>query len=201
MEKTMAMTNKDASIAKKEVAEVQIIEQCHLIKYDTVNYTIDYIVDKLNLNKEIIDNKSIDDGLFVIPDYQRKTVWNDKKRSFFIESLLLGLPLPILFFQERENGVIEIVDGVQRVTTINSFINNNFALQKMTKLTALNRFKFSDFSAPTQRKFLGKSLRVTLLDRHSSGEQMVIIGKMLILMIMSILCIFDYNSQEKRDVN
>jgi hypothetical protein len=166
----MAKTKKGTSMEKKKEAEDQIIEQSRIIKYDTVNYAIDYLVEKFNPSKETIDNGSHDNGLFVIPDYQRNTVWDDNDRSAFIESLLLGLPIPFLFFCERENGIIEIVDGVQRITTLNSFINNNFILKNLSKLTALNGFKFGDFSEATQRKFRNKTLRIILLDGDTPVE-------------------------------
>ncbi|MDR1205174.1 MAG: DUF262 domain-containing protein [Peptococcaceae bacterium] len=156
---------------RKEIAEKQIVEQSRIIKYDTVNYAIDYLVEQFNPSKE---SDAAEDGaaarLFIIPDYQRNSVWDDSDRSAFIESLLLGLPIPFLFFCERKDGIIEIVDGVQRVTALNSFINNNFALKGLTKLSELNGFTFSDFSETTQRKFRNKTLRITLLDGDTSVE-------------------------------
>ncbi len=91
------MSNKkrgSISIEKKNEAENQIIEQSRIIKYDTVNYAIDYLVEKFNKDKETIDGENQASGLFVIPDYQRNKVWDDSDRSAFIESLLLGLPIP-----------------------------------------------------------------------------------------------------------
>ncbi|MDR1482191.1 MAG: DUF262 domain-containing protein [Synergistaceae bacterium] len=155
---------------KKKEAEAQIIEQSRIIKYDTVNYAIDYLVEKFNPSKETPDEGNHDSRLFVIPDYQRNAVWDDNDRSAFIESLLLGLPIPFLFFCERENGIIEIVDGVQRVTTLNSFVNNNFVLKNLSKLTALNGFTFENFSEATQRKFRNKTLRIILLDSDTPVE-------------------------------
>jgi uncharacterized protein with ParB-like and HNH nuclease domain len=155
---------------QKAAAENQIIEQSRIIKYDTVNYAIDYLVEKFNPSKESSADDNHGKGLFVIPDYQRNSVWDDNDRSAFIESLLLGLPIPFLFFCERDNGIIEIVDGVQRVTTLNSFIADNFALKNLSKLTSLNGFKFSDFSEATQRKFRNRTLRIILLDGDTPVE-------------------------------
>jgi hypothetical protein len=161
-------TKRGISPCQKEAAEKQIVEQSRIIKYDTVNYAIDYLVEKFNKNKEG-DNVAEDNTnrLFVIPDYQRNSVWDDANRSAFIESLLLGLPIPFLFFCERVDGTIEIVDGVQRVTTLNAFIENNFALRRLAKLSKLEGFFFSDFSETTQRKFRNKTLRIILLDGNT----------------------------------
>lgn len=65
----------------------------------------------------------------IIPDYQRDSEqWNLRKESLFIESILNNLTIPAFFFSDREDGKIEIVDGQQRISTIQKFANNEFAI-------------------------------------------------------------------------
>ncbi len=62
-----------------------------------------------------------DDELDIHPDFQRFFRWSDVQKSKFIESLLLGIPIPSIFVSQREDGVWDVVDGVQRLSTIFEF--------------------------------------------------------------------------------
>lgn len=106
--------------------------------------------------------------MFVIPEYQRNSIWTPADKSLFIESILLGLPIPFLFFCERDDGTTEIVDGVQRITTLYSFINNELCLSKLQKLSLLNGFRYSDLSDAMQKKFKNRALRIIVLDGDTS---------------------------------
>lgn len=61
------------------------------------------------------------DELIISPEYQRAYRWNDEQKTRFIESLLLGIPIPPIFVAEDEYGKWELVDGLQRISTIFSF--------------------------------------------------------------------------------
>lgn len=64
------------------------------------------------------------------PDYQRKDrIWSDDKKSKLIESILMGLPLPIFYFGERNNDNWVVIDGLQRLTTVQDFMQNKFSLK------------------------------------------------------------------------
>lgn len=58
----------------------------------------------------------------------------DQTEKRLIESILMGIPLPLIYVKEDEKGVYLIVDGKQRLSTLFSFINNEFALDKLTIL-------------------------------------------------------------------
>jgi hypothetical protein len=62
-----------------------------------------------------------DGDLDIHPEFQRFFRWTDLQRSKFIESILLGIPIPSLFVSQREDGVWDVVDGVQRLSTIFEF--------------------------------------------------------------------------------
>lgn len=54
-------------------------------------------------------------GRYFVPPYQRNLAWNTEQQSQFIESLLIGLPIPFMFFYQTQGGRMEIVDGSQRM--------------------------------------------------------------------------------------
>jgi uncharacterized protein with ParB-like and HNH nuclease domain len=68
------------------------------------------------------------------PDFQRNLVWDDLRKSRLIESILLRIPLPIFYFAQDEDGRISVVDGLQRLSTIRDFMNNNFRLNNLEYL-------------------------------------------------------------------
>lgn len=78
------------------------------------------------------------------PDFQRFAVWSPKQKSELIESILMGIPLPLIYVKEDDKGVYIIVDGRQRLTTLFQFISHEFPLQNLTVLKDLNGAYFSE---------------------------------------------------------
>lgn len=77
-------------------------------------------------------------------DFQRNQVWENKQKYELIESILMGLPLPIFYFKQADNAAYIVVDGKQRLSTLFSFFNNEFALKKLRILSEINGKKFKD---------------------------------------------------------
>ncbi len=69
------------------------------------------------------------------PDFQRNFVWDDTRKSLLIESMLLRIPLPAFYFAENKKARFQVVDGLQRLTVISSFLNNEFKLRNLEYLT------------------------------------------------------------------
>ena len=82
------------------------------------SYGADYTVDSLV--------KRMKTGAFFKPDFQRQFIWNQKQSSRFIESLLMGLPVPGIFVYRTEGGKHLIIDGLQRLTTLEAFYSGIF---------------------------------------------------------------------------
>lgn len=80
------------------------------------------------------------------PDFQRYAVWSPKQKSELIESILMGIPLPLIYVKEDEKGVYIIVDGRQRLTTLFQFMSHEFPLQNLTVLKDLNGAYFSEMT-------------------------------------------------------
>lgn len=69
--------------------------------------------------------------LDVGPDYQRRGRWNNKKKSRLIESFIMNIPVPPIFLYEYKLAHFEVMDGKQRITTIQEFYNNQFSLEEL----------------------------------------------------------------------
>ncbi|MEN4571588.1 DUF262 domain-containing protein [Pantoea agglomerans] len=84
------------------------------------------------------------------PDFQRKYKWDQdgwQRSSKFIESCLMRIPLPSCYFAEDNDGNHIVIDGVQRLTTIQKFFNNEFPLEGMTTFRELEGKKFSELGS------------------------------------------------------
>lgn len=137
-----------------EAAEVEIKGQSIPYDYDTKEYPIEVLLQKLK------PRPNGQRGSLYIPDYQRAFVWKEVEQSRFIESVLLGVPIqPVFVAVDPSTGDLEIIDGSQRIRTIESFVKNNLTLQSLDKLDILNGFRFSDLVPSRQNKFYIIDLR------------------------------------------
>lgn len=73
--------------------------------------------------------------LDLAPVFQREYVWDNVRKSRLIESILLNIPLPMFYLARDKDGKLQVVDGVQRLTTIYKYFNNEFKLSNLEYLT------------------------------------------------------------------
>lgn len=104
------------------------------------------------------------------PEYQRRLVWDATKRSLFIESLLLNIPIPPLFLYEHELSRYEVMDGQQRLTTVVDFYENKFALKGLEKWQEINGFCYKDLPKTLKRGLDRRRLSATVLLVEGSGQ-------------------------------
>ncbi|WP_318438702.1 DUF262 domain-containing protein [Photobacterium leiognathi] len=105
-------------------------------------YPIDYPFETLLSRINADEPKTI-----LNPDFQRKYKWDKdgwKRSSKFIESCLMRIPLPSCYFAENDSRKHLVIDGVQRLTTIAKFFNDEFALEGLTTFKELEGKKFSE---------------------------------------------------------
>lgn len=138
-------------------AERQIIAYSRSVKFTVTEYSFEFIVQKLNTER------------YYVPDYQRKLIWPVAKQSKFIESVLMGLPIPFVFFWQDHDGRLEIVDGSQRLRTIRDFMADKFRLRDLETIPALNGFYFTALPRSRQLKFAEQSIRVIILDNNTDA--------------------------------
>lgn len=92
------------------------------------------------------------------PDFQRAFVWPVEKQSKLIESCLMRIPLPVFYVAEAKDGRIVVVDGLQRLTTLQRYLDNTFAL------TGLIEDKETRDDHPLEGKYFG-NLPINLRER------------------------------------
>lgn len=86
-----------------------------------------------------------DKGLICLdPDFQRNEVWSTRQKSELIESVVMGIPLPLIYLAETMEGKLVIVDGRQRLTTFFRYLDNEFSINGLKIMTELNACKFRD---------------------------------------------------------
>jgi hypothetical protein len=91
------------------------------------------------------------------PPYQRRSVWNQSYRDYFIETVLLNYPAPPIFLHEQitPDGVASysVVDGKQRLTTIFDFVDDEFPVSEKSPIERLQGQVFSQFDPVTKTQF------------------------------------------------
>ena len=145
-----------------------------------------------------------DEGKLIVDDtYQRRSVWSEKDKVRLIETILLQLVIPELFFwkadTDPETGIstTHIVDGQQRIKAIYSFINNEFKLKPQYLLDEDSKEKyankyFKDLDTETRKTFWNYQLMIIEIDSAATRDD--------IITMFNRLNLTDYNlnDQEKR---
>lgn len=112
--------------------------------------------------------------LVIQPDFQRLFRWSIDQRSRLIESILLELPIPSIFVIERENGVFELIDGLQRISTVIQFLSSEkLGLDKLILdgcdlVPQLNKLSFSELPLTLQLRIKRSGIRTVVIKRQSS---------------------------------
>ncbi|CFB68500.1 TPA: DUF262 domain-containing protein [Yersinia enterocolitica] len=153
------MGRKLEGLADAALAEYQIVNCSKRIEYFISEFTLEILALKMK-NQE-----------YLVPEYQRNFTWEEDRKSKFIESILIGLPIPFIFFWEDPvTGKLEIVDGSQRLRTIKDYLYDDLILQNIEKIPGANGLKFSDLPESRQRKVKNRSLRGIVLNSSADEE-------------------------------
>lgn len=118
----------------------------------TENRTVFEVVRRMGMDSFIMD-----------PDFQRDFIWPEDKQSKLIESVLMRIPLPVLYLAEDEDGRMIVVDGLQRLSTFQRFINNQLRL-KLPKQQDLNKKRFKELSPKLQNRVEDCNLILYIID-------------------------------------
>lgn len=145
----------------------QLDQQRRTVDFDTYDIVVQQLV-------SMVGNGSID----VAPVYQRQFRWNGERRSQLVESVFLGVPVPSLFMAANRDGTWELVDGVQRISTLIQFagtpeartkldLETPLMLESLTRLTAFNGKVFADLPDSVQLQFYLRPIKVITLSDKS----------------------------------
>jgi|SRR5882724_92180 len=119
--------------------------------------------------------------LRLAPEFQRRPVWTPRAKSFLIDSILRGMPLPQFFIREvilpREKRTVrEVVDGQQRLTAILGYVAGEFTVLPMHNADA-GRLKFDQLPEVTQKNFLSYPLSVNVLEGSGDADVLEIFSR------------------------
>lgn len=142
---TFTQADRDLSEATLEALEISV-------KFLVTDFTVEFLVEKFAQEE------------YYVPDYQRRFIWSVEAQSRFIESVLIGLPIPFLFLWQADDGRLEIVDGSQRLRTLKAFMRDGLRLKNLELLTAFEGYGFEDLARSRQRKFGARVIRGVVLD-------------------------------------
>jgi Protein of unknown function DUF262 len=131
------------------------------IKVATKPYSIGQIVQDL-------EDKTID----LDTEFQRLPgLWNNEKKSQFIESLMLNLPIPTFYFNEKEENSWEVIDGLQRISTIYTFlVEKKLVLTGLEFLKEYNGLKFVDLPNPLQKRITRFGITIYIIEKATPVE-------------------------------
>src|SRR5206468_8130876 len=114
--------------------------------------------------------------LLIQPDFQRQFVWDGTKASRLIESVLLEIPLPVIYISEEKDGQQHVIDGQQRLTSFFSFIDGFFPDKKEFRLsglkvfTELNGKRFAELDDVQQDKIRYYKVRTITFRQESETD-------------------------------
>ncbi len=120
---------------------------------------------------DLIDQGDID----LSPNFQRNFVWDKTRQSKLIESILLGLPLPSIYFSQYNDGTLTVVDGLQRLYTIKKFVSNELVLSNLEYLTECNGKDYdhlSDVLSPLRLRKFGQTQLICFVIDHRSPSRL-----------------------------
>lgn len=141
------------------------------VAFDSYDITLKQLYDMVL--EEMVD---------IAPEYQRHFVWDSKRQSALIESLFLGIPIPSLFMATNRDASWEVIDGLQRLTTILNFIGESEVLSRLNinhkklklsgleKLDSMNGLKYEDLPKSMQFMLQTRPLRITVLNDRSDFD-------------------------------
>jgi hypothetical protein len=128
----------------------------------------EYPIDTLLIRKEtrtVFDVvRRIENGGFIMnPDFQRDFVWDQGKQSKLIESVVMRIPLPVFYLAENKKGQTIVVDGLQRLSTFQAFLDNKFRLA-LPHQESLHRKHFNDLTPKLQNRIEDCNLELYIID-------------------------------------
>ncbi len=146
----------------------QLDKNRRTVSFDSYDITVKQIYDM------------VAEGMIEIaPDYQRHFVWDEKRQSALIESIFLGIPVPSMFMATNKDSSWEVIDGLQRLSTLINFIGDKEELKNartnyqelkligLEKLEAMNDICFRELPSSIRMMFLTRPLRITVLNDRS----------------------------------
>lgn len=157
--------------------EHELEETDHDSNTDDITEEKPFDADKIRVELRTLSLKYIrelteDKLLHLNPEFQRHKVWKERKRkSLLIESLMLRIPIPAFYFYEDEDSCLHVIDGLQRLTTINEFLNDEF---KLSGLQYLEQSCGNKYFSQLEPKYVSRinqtQLTINVIDARTPSQ-------------------------------
>lgn len=132
---------------------------------------VNLVLQSSDLSLESVSNMVESGAIDVKPEFQRRERWSQKQSSALIESFLLNIPVPPVYLAEEEFGRYSVIDGKQRITSINQFMTNALALTNLSRFEEIEGKRFSDLPGELANALRVRPyIRVVTLLRQSDPE-------------------------------
>lgn len=165
------MTIKENTIDASSLEDVEGIDNDEDISFG--DYPIDTVLIR-NENRTVHDVlRRIEKGSFIMdPDFQREFIWPEEKQCKLIESVMMRIPLPVFYLAENSKGQMIVVDGLQRLSTFQRFVNNELKL-KLPHQLELNMKYFRDLSPKLQNRVEDCNLVLYVIDAKVPAQALL----------------------------
>jgi hypothetical protein len=132
-----------------------------LIRITTKNFTIREIYTQIK-----------EGDLDLTPDFQRSFVWRQRQQIRLVESILLGIPLPAFYFNQDKEGAHQVIDGVQRLTTVKLFMSDCLLLDEkhLEYLRPLKGLGYNTLDPATRRRFAGTQIVAHVIEPQTPDD-------------------------------
>ena len=117
--------------------------------------------------------------LILDPEWQREFVWDKKRSSRLIESFLIDLPIPVIYLAVNDEGKYEVIDGLQRLTSVFRFFRNDYELSGLEIKQEFNGHRFENLPENLQAKLEDSTLRTFELSPNTPKDLMFVIFERL----------------------
>lgn len=166
------ITEGESSDVEKEIGNDEIVIE---VPFKPEDINIKIVPRNIGQLVELLEDKQI-----LIPKYQRlPNLWNNTKKSRFIESLMLDLPIPLFYFDEGDNKKWYVVDGLQRMSTLEHFMlgtgevgknNSQLKLENLEFLTEYNHKTWNDLPKDIKRRINSNQVTINLIGKGTPDE-------------------------------
>ncbi len=156
------MSTTNDTVAETEIEDPEGLDTDEDISFG--DYPIDTVLIR-NENRTVHDVlRRIEKGNFIMdPDFQREFIWPEDKQCKLIESVMMRIPLPVFYLAENTAGRMIVVDGLQRLSSFQRFVNNELKL-KLPHQSELHGKHFRDLSPKLQNRVEDCNLVLYVID-------------------------------------
>lgn len=138
---------------------IEIPEEVRKIKTQAYDKSVSDIIRMIN-----------DNDINLNPEYQRNYIWNNKKASMLVESIILNVPIPVIYVSQEEDDTWTVIDGLQRLSSLQRFFDRDFKLTGLEILIDLNKSDIKSLNPKALRVLKNGLLRVIMISNDSHPE-------------------------------